>query len=71
MFAENVTTRLRGLDKPKKGWVWVANFICLLIPTSWLKVFIDVPLPILWYAKNLHGTLLISGMPWSTIEAPQ
>lgn len=49
----------------------MADFIYLLFPTSWLNVFIDVLLPILWYANNLHDALLISGMPWSTTEAPQ
>lgn len=49
----------------------MVDFIYLHIPTSWLNVFIDVPLPILWYANNLHDALLISGMLWSTIDAPR
>lgn len=49
----------------------MVDFIYLHIPNICLNVFIDVPLPILWYANNLHDALLISGMPWSTIDAPQ
>lgn len=49
----------------------MADFIYLLIPTSWLGLFIDVRPPILWYANNLHDALLISGTQWSTKEAPQ
>lgn len=34
-------------------------------------MFIDVSLPIRWYANNLHDALLISGTQWSTEEAPK
>lgn len=51
-------------------WLWLSGWLYLFTCPNF-NVFIDVPLPILWYANNLHDDLLISGMLWSTIDAPQ
>ena len=49
---------------------WLTLFICLS-QLKTLSVFIDIPLPIPWYANNLPDALLILGMLWSTVDAPQ